>query len=207
MSELRAVLWDLGGVIFSSPFEAFARFEQDRDLPEGTIRQLNARNPDSNAWAQLERAQVDADQFAELFGAEARQAGFDIDGHEVLGLLRGQVRPEMVQALRRCKEHFKVAALTNNIATGRPPRPDHAEVLSLFDVVVESSKVGYRKPEVRFYQQACSLLGVEPDQCVFLDDLGVNLKPAAAMGMQTIKVVEPAGALAQLSAIVGFPLT
>jgi putative hydrolase of the HAD superfamily len=200
------VLWDLGGVILTSPFVAFRAFEQEVGLAPDTIRQLNARNPDANAWAKLERNQVTADQFAELFRTEALEVGIEIDGHQVLHLLTGEVRPEMVTAVKRCKEHFKVAALTNNIATGADRGADHAAVMALFDVVVESSKVGCRKPEPRFYQQACQLLGVEPDQCVFLDDLGVNLKPAAAMGMRTIKVIDPAEALAQLSEIVGFDL-
>ncbi len=206
MSELRAVLFDLGGVVFSSPFEAFTRYEQGLGLPPDTIRQLNARNSDTNAWARLERNQVDADGFAELFRAEAAQLGIEIDGHQVLGLIRGEVRPEMVEAVRRCKERYKVAALTNNIVDRREPQPERHEVMALFDVVVESSKVGSRKPEVRFYEQACQLLQVAPTECVFLDDLGVNLKPAAAMGMTTIKVIDPADALRQLSALVGLEL-
>jgi putative hydrolase of the HAD superfamily len=206
MSDLRAVLWDLGGVIFSSPFEAFAVYELEVGLPVGTIRQLNARNPDTNAWSKLERNQLGFDQFAELFQTEALEVGVQIDGHQVLHLLKGEVRPEMTSALRRCKEHFKVAALTNNIASTGDRGADHAQVMRLFDVVVESSKVGFRKPEPRFYLEACRLLEVEPHQCVFLDDLGVNLKPAAAMGMRTIKVIDPADALRELSEITGLDL-
>ena len=78
--------------------------------------------------------------------------------------------------------------------------------MSLFDVVLESSKIGVRKPEPRIYELACEALEVEPADCVFLDDLGINLKPARAMGMTTIKVVEPGDALAELEQVVGFPL-
>jgi len=206
MSDLRAVLWDLGGVIFSSPFEAFAHYERQIGVPVGSIRLLNARNPDTNAWSQLERNQVGFDRFAQLFEAEALEQGLAIDGHRVLELVRGEIRPQMVDALLRCKEHFKVAALTNNIASHGEPSPDHAALMALFDVVVESSKVGARKPEIPFYEMACRLLEVEPHQCVFLDDLGVNLKPAAALGMRTIKVIDPADALRQLSEITGLEL-
>jgi putative hydrolase of the HAD superfamily len=78
--------------------------------------------------------------------------------------------------------------------------------MARFEHVVESSKVGCRKPEPRFYEIACELLGVTPHECVFLDDLGINLKPAAAMGMRTIKVLDPADALASLSAILDLEL-
>ena len=76
----------------------------------------------------------------------------------------------------------------------------------LFDVVVESSKAGCRKPDPRFYEIACEELGIEPSQAVFLDDLGINLKPARAMGMTTIKVTDPGEALRELEAVVGMVL-
>jgi putative hydrolase of the HAD superfamily len=75
-----------------------------------------------------------------------------------------------------------------------------------FDAVVESSKVGVRKPEPRFYEIACELLAVRPDECVFLDDLGINLKPAAAMGMRTIKVTTADKAIDELETILAISL-
>ena len=213
---LRAALFDFGGVILSSPFEAFARYEQANALPDGFIRQLNATNPDDNAWAKLERSEVDLAGFAELFEAEARAVGHEVDGRAVIGLLGGEVRPQMVEALRRCKEHLATAMLTNNFVTGaRPESPDGdptgrsaqiAEIMELFDVIVESSQIGVRKPDPRFYEIACEQLGIEPHEAVFLDDLGVNLKPARAMGMTTIKVVDPDEAIAELEEAVGFRL-
>jgi len=208
VSPIRATLWDLGGVVFTSPFDAFARYERERGLPEGFIRRLNARDPDRNAWARLERGEIDLDEFVGQFEAEARAAGGDLDGWEVLRLLRGDVRPEMAEAVRRCRDAgFKVGALTNNFvglddaaARGRP------EVLGLFDVVVESAKVGLRKPDPRIYELACDLLCVKPPEVVFLDDLGINLKPARALGMVTIKVTDPEEALAELEAVLALPL-
>jgi putative hydrolase of the HAD superfamily len=208
---IRAALFDFGGVILTSPFDAFRRYEADHGLPDDFLRGLNATNPDTNAWAQFERNEVSIDEFCRLYEDEATAAGHDIDAHSVLALLAGQLRPEMVEAVRRCKERLKTACLTNNTvsfedfpaearATGRD------DVLALFDVIVESSKVGVRKPETRFYEMACELLEIDPTEAVFLDDLGVNLKPAKAMGMTTIKVADPAQAIADLEQVVGFPL-
>jgi putative hydrolase of the HAD superfamily len=204
--SVRAVIFDFGGVILTSPFAAFARYERDNGLPEGFLRRLNATNPDDNAWARLERNAVDRDGFVELFEAEAREAGHEIDGHAVLGLLGStELRPRMVEAVRRCHERLKTALLTNNFSRS-PAGGLMAALLQHFDVVVESSKVGVRKPDPAIYEMVCAELGVAPPEAVFLDDLGVNLKPARAMGMATIKVGDPDDALAELQQVVGFPL-
>ena len=210
--SVRAVIFDFGGVLSTSPFEAFTRYEGDNGLPEGFIRRLNATNPDTNAWAKLERSEVDLAGFAELFEAEALAAGHPVDGAAVLALLRGDMRPQMLEALRRCHDRLKTALLTNNFvpldaardATGRAG--PMGEVLDHVDVVIESSRVALRKPDPAIYRLVCDELGVEPAEAVFIDDLGVNLKPARAMGMTTIKVVDPDEAIAELEAVVGFPL-
>src|SRR5262245_55554729 len=209
---VRAVIFDVGGVLVSSPFEAFARYEAANGLPDGLLRQLNATNPDDNAWAHLERGDVDLAGFAERYAAEAAAAGHTIDGRAVLALLGGQLRPAMIEALRRCHERLKTAMLTNNFVIGAPPAEGErgtgamAELVELFDVVIESSRVGLRKPDPAIYRLVCGELGVEPAEAVFLDDLGVNLKPARALGMTTIKVGDPDAAIAELEAVVGFPL-
>ncbi len=214
---IQAVLFDFGGVILSSPFEAFNDYEQEVGLPVDTIRRVNATNPHSNAWARFERGELTPAEFVPVFESEARALGHDIDARRVLASLRGTLRPAMVEALRRCGAVFKTAMLTNNF---RPPDGQSgvdamvdgageslAQVHSLFDEIVESSVIGVRKPEPRFYEIACEQLGVEPHQCVFLDDLGINLKPARQMGMTTIKVVEPLAALVQLEAALGIDLS
>ncbi|MFN8018345.1 MAG: HAD-IA family hydrolase [Acidimicrobiales bacterium] len=200
-----AVLFDFGGVIATSPFDAFARYERERGLPPGLLRQVNATNPDTNAWARLERAEVDVAGFDALFAEESAALGHRVPGADVLGLLAGDLRPEMVEAVRRCAARLRTGLLTNNVL-GSLADPRIDELLAMFDVVVESSAVGVRKPEPAFYELACERLGIAPTDAVFLDDLGVNLKPAAAMGMATIKVVDPDDALAQLEREVGFPL-
>jgi putative hydrolase of the HAD superfamily len=204
---IRAVLWDVGGVILSSPFEAFAHYEQRHGLPAGFIRTLNATNPDTNAWAHLERGDVSFDEFCRLFEEEARAAGGELVGRDVMALLAGEIRPQMVEAVRRCHERLKTAMLTNNfVRAEEEAEPRLHRLFDLFDVVIESSRAGVRKPDPRFYEMACKELGIEPPEAVFLDDLGINLKPARAMGMTTIKVEDPDKALDELEAVVGFPL-
>ena len=210
----RAVLWDFGGVILSSPFEAFRTYEREFNLPEDFIRGLNARNPDTNAWAKMERSEVPLQDFVSLFEAEALEQGHKIDGWRVLRSISGDIRPQMVEALRRCKKHFRVACITNNMKSGEGPSmarsPDKAkavaEVMTLFEHVFESSRLGWRKPDPRIYRHACDQLGIEPEHCIYLDDLGINLKPARAMGMRTIKVGDPDVAIAELEAMVGIAL-
>jgi len=211
MTAIRAVLWDFGGVILSSPFEAFNRYEAARGLPMNFIRSVNALNPHANAWAQLERGQVSTAAFGALFEAESRALGHAVPGGDVLALLSGEVRPEMVAVLRRLKGRYKLACLTNNVRHGeglgmmRSAQQARAvaEIMTVFDQVVESSRAGVRKPEPRFYEIACELLEIEPVEAVFLDDLGINLKPAKAMGMRTIKVETPSQAIAELEAALG----
>ena len=202
---IRAVLFDVGGVIITSPFESFSRYEAMHGLPDGFIRKLNSTNPDTNAWAHLERGDVSFDEFCALFEAEATAAGGSLKAREVMECLAGEIRPAMLEAVRRCKERLKTAMVTNNWrAEDEGGRLD--TLLPLFDVVIESSKAGVRKPDPRFYEMACEQLEIEPNEAVFLDDLGINLKPARAMGMTTIKVVDPDEALRELEAAVGFEL-
>ena len=206
MKPIRAVLWDFGGVILSSPFEAFNRYETANDIPLDFIRRVNATNPDTNAWALLERSEISPLQFDELFAAESEQLGRRIPGADVLALLSGDVRPAMVSALDSVIEAgYLTACLTNNVVSTDEPRDERAaqvrDIMARFHHVVESSKVGCRKPEPRFYEIACELLDVTPHECVFLDDLGINLKPAAHMGMRTIKVGAPETALSELSSL------
>jgi len=205
---IRAVMFDFGGVISSSPFEAFARLEAERNLPPDFIRTVNATNPDTNAWAQLERNEVDLDTFVELWTGEALVLGHNVDAREVLARLAGYIRPEMVAAIRACRgSGLKTACLTNNFGSlDTAQSPEVRAVYELFDVVLESRVLGLRKPDPRFYELACEAVGVTPPEAVFLDDLGINLKPARAMGMHTIKVSDPGQALEELRSLTALPL-
>lgn len=202
----------------TSPFDAFEAYERAEGFPVGLIRDINSTNPDDNAWARFERSDVDADGFVELFNAEAMARGHNASGRKVLELISGDVRPEMVEAIRRVKASgFITACLTNNFRpkgklglAERSANPERdaavAEVMAMFDHVVESSVIGVRKPEQEFYLRALELVQVGADEAVFLDDLGINLKPAKAMGMTTIKVLGADQALADLEAVIGIDL-
>jgi len=196
-TDLQAVIWDFGGVLTSSPFEAFTRYETDKGLPKDFIRSVNARNIHDNAWAKLERSEVNADEFDELFRDESSALGHEVAGKDILGLLSGNIRPAVVEALKVCKSNVKVGCITNNAPVGKGAGMSSdaskaakvTEILSVFDHVIESSKLGIRKPDPRIYALMCEALDVDPARCVYLDDLGINLKPARAMGMHTIKVL------------------
>ena len=211
---VEAVIWDFGGVLTSSPFEAFNRYEAERGLPADFIRGVNAADPDANAWAKFERAEIDPAAFDALFAAESERRGHRVPGAEVLALLSGDIRPRMVAALDACRARFKVGCITNNVKAGSgagmagsaAKAEAIAAIMGKFHHVIESSKIGLRKPDPRIYALMCEALDVDPRACVYLDDLGVNLKPARAMGMATIKVEREDRALAELAELTGLNL-
>jgi putative hydrolase of the HAD superfamily len=210
--NFQAIIWDFGGVFTSSPFEAFNRFEAASGLPADFIRTVNSINPLENAWAKLERSEVDAGGFDALFRTESKALGHEVPGREILGLLSGSLRPRVVEALKVCKTKGKVGCITNNAPVGKGASmtqdenkaAEVARVFDLFDHVIESSKLGIRKPDPRIYELMCEALGVDPGACVYLDDLGINLKPAREMGMATIKVISEDQLLTDLAAVTGY---
>jgi putative hydrolase of the HAD superfamily len=214
MTDLPAVVFDFGGVITASPFEAFARIEAERGLPRDLVRRINSTNPDTNAWARFERAEIDAATFDAEFAAEARLLGHDLPGSVVLAVLSGAVRPRMVAAVDTLAARgHRLGCITNNVPAGHGAQMSATEeraaeiaaIMARFDHVVESSKVGVRKPDPRIYELACAGLGVRPEDCVYLDDLGINCKPAAALGMRAIKVTGEEQALADLEEALDLP--
>ena len=213
-SLVSAVLFEFGGVITASPFEAFARYEEEMGVPTDSIRKINSTNPNNNAWAKMERSEVTLNEFCDLFEQEAQAFGLELSGERVLGCLSGDVRPQMVRALEILKERVTIGCITNNMKSGHGSGMSRtadqaaiiADIMKMFEVVVESAKVGVRKPDPRIYEMACSELKVDPSDCAYLDDLGINCKPAAALGMTAIKVVSPEQALEDLENVVGFSL-
>ena len=203
----KAILFDFGGVITESPFQAFNVFERERGIPNDFIRTLNSTHHDSNAWARLERGEITPDQFDEIFREEALKSGQDIGGLEILKLVFTPVRTSMVSLIKTYKKDYEVACLTNNF-----PRTKRLEqlvgiqrlngweiIFKEFSYVIESAKIGYRKPEKKFFEISCDIIGVAPADTVFLDDIGSNLKPARLMGMKTIKVTSENQAIADLT--------
>ena len=198
--KYKAIIWDFGGVITSSPFEAFNQFEEANGLPKDIIRTINSENPDTNAWAKFESNSITIDVFNDLFLKEAKAKGFDIKGRDIIKLLKGSIRKNMVSFLRELKSDFKLGCITNNVKSSSEENNDNEtkEAMSLFDHVIESSIVGIRKPNPDIYMMSCDALNVSPDQCIYLDDLGINLKPARELGMTTIKVIQPEDAIQEV---------
>ncbi|MFC4293687.1 HAD-IA family hydrolase [Novosphingobium tardum] len=216
MDAIEAVIFDFGGVITTSPFERFAALERARGLPEGLVRQINSTNPDTNAWAQIERADIDRAAFDEAFAAEAAALGHELRGADVLACLSGTLRPGMVAALDTIRgAGMKLGCITNNAPAGQGPGMASdaegalrlAPVFDRFDHVIESAKAGLRKPDPRIYMMMCEALEVVPAACVYLDDLGINCKPAAQLGMVAIKVTGEEQALRDLSQAIGIDLS
>ena len=198
--KYKAIIWDFGGVITSSPFDAFNEFEEVNGLPKDIIRTINSENPDMNAWAQFESNSITIDQFDDLFLKEAKAKGFDIKGRDIIKLLTGSIRENMVSFLRELKSNFKLGCITNNVKPSSEENTDNEtkEAMSIFDHVIESSIVGIRKPNPEIYMMSCDALNVSPDQCIYLDDLGINLKPARELGMTTIRVIQPEDAIQEV---------
>jgi putative hydrolase of the HAD superfamily len=206
----RAVIFDLGGVVFPSPFQAFDAYDRDAGLAPGTVRALIRTSSETGAWAALERGELALPDFYAQLEAEAVAAEFRLDAARLMaGIASGSgPHPAMATAIRRIRAaNLRTAALTNNWPRiGDREYPPMENGLG-FDVVIESAVVGLRKPDPRIYELVLSKLGVDAAEAVFLDDLGINLKPARAMGMTTIKVGDPDVALTELARILAFEVT
>ena len=213
MQKLRfsSVFWDFGGVITSSPFEAFSNFELNNNLPKDFIRKVNSTNHKSNAWALLEQSKINLEEFDVLFKKESKSLGYEVSGGQILNLLQGEIRPKMVNALEKLKkENFTLACLTNNFNSGDKNQSalddineERTKIMNNFDYIIESKELGIRKPDVEFYLKALEISGADPKKTIFLDDLGINLKPAKELGMTTIKVLDSDQALKELGNLVG----
>ena len=207
-NQYSSIFWDFGGVITSSPFEAFNKFEKDNKLPENFLRKVNSTNPENNAWALLEQSKINQEEFDKLFFQESSQLGHGVAGLKVLNLLEGDLRMGMVNVIRKLNElGFTQACLTNNFIPSNENQPDmidldkKAEVFDLFDFVFESKEIGLRKPDQAFYDHVIKEVNILPNKIIFLDDLGINLKPAKAMGITTIKVISESQAKKDLGEI------
>ncbi|QJB70379.1 HAD-IA family hydrolase [Parasphingorhabdus halotolerans] len=213
--KFTTVIFDFGGVITSSPFEAFNRLEAEKGIPHDSVRRINSANPDDNAWAKFERAEIDGAGFDEAFAAEARAIGIELRGADVLAVLAGDVRPNMVATLDRLKaDGFTISCITNNVPAGKgagmamddEKAAAVKDIMQRFDHIIESSKAGVRKPDPRIYQMMCDALNKNPEECIYLDDLGINCKPAAKLGMAAIKVSNEEQALGELGTLLEITL-
>ena len=202
----RAVIFDIGGVIIDSPMQGIARYEREQGLADGFINRLIVDTGAAGAGTRLERGELTMEEFYPAFEGDCARAGASVDARDLMAAMAGAtaVRPMMIEAVKRIRAAGLItAALTNNWKTeggGENPVAEH------FDAFVESSVVGLSKPDPRFYLHACEVIDVSPDEAVFLDDIGRNLKSARKLGMATIKVGDPRVALGELRELLGFPL-
>ena len=206
--SFRAVIFDLGGVVLDSPLDAIAAYERELAIPAGFVNRVVVETGPAGAWSRLERGELSRRAFEEAFEAECRSRGVALSAAAMLEriALCGP-RPRMLAAIRRIRGSGRaVAALTNNWAHEGGGESETDALRDLFDVFVESSKLGLRKPDPRIYAHVCEALAIEPRDAVFLDDIGRNLKTARALGMTTIKVDDAAQALAELSRHLGLLL-
>jgi len=204
MSEHSAVIFDLGGVVLGSPLHAIAAYERELGIPAHFINRVVMDTAPDGAWSRLERGELSLEEFYRDFDAECEARGHLLPAADMMEAIRTSSGPlpEMLGALERLREYgLTTAALTNN---WKSDGQDRHGLRPYFDVFIESSVEGLRKPDPAIYRLACERLEVTPEEMIFLDDIGGNLKPAQAMGMATIKVDEPAQALSELSALVGF---
>ncbi len=208
MAHYRAVIFDLGGVVLDSPLHAIARYERELGIPPGHVNRVVAASGPQGAWARLERGELGLEAFVPAFERECAEAGHALSAREMMERIGASSapRPAMLQAIAALRARgYAVGALTNNWE-GDPSGPSSlADLRARFDAFVESSVVGLRKPDPRIYLHACRTLRVEPPEAVFLDDIGSNLKAARALGMTTIKVLEPAAALEELRRALALP--
>jgi epoxide hydrolase-like predicted phosphatase len=188
---LDALLIDWGGVLTTSMMGSFDAFSAREGLPEHAVRQAFRDDPAArDALIELECGRIAITAF------EARLAKIlEVDAIDLARRLTADVRPdrEMRAAVRAFHDQGVKTALVSNSW-----RREDYDVHDLFDVVVLSGDLGIRKPDPEIYAVAVERLGVLPERCVFVDDLGGNLKPAKALGMTTIRHVATFDTIAQL---------
>ena len=208
--DIRAVIFDVGGVIQESPLDFLRDYEARNGLPEGFIAGIvgnYAARPDG-AWQRLERGELLLDEFCRIFDSEIANLGYSVSTAAMMLEMADYVvvRPRMLGAVQRIRAHgLRTAALTNNWLM--EDKDEEREMLRRhFDAFIESSRTGLRKPDPRIFELTCEALEVLPGEAAFLDDIGANLKAAARLGMLTIKVTDPDEALRELGEALGIEL-
>ena len=207
--KFKAVIFDLGGVILTSPFPVFSHFERQHKLPDGAILSLIKQGGDRGAWAALERGDMDVDTFTRAFAAEARQAGIALDAAGLLHTLGEQVRIEQAMlntAKKIRRQNLRVGVITNNWDPGNGYFKPMQDFRHEFDLIVESWLIGVRKPHQAIFARALEGLGCAPEEVVFLDDIVSNLHQPRAMGMTTLLVKNPADTILELAGLLSMDL-
>lgn len=207
---LRAVVFDFGGVLITPITRTFSRLAETLGIDGPTMREIFMGPLDrttDHPWQLAEQGRLAVADIQGLLPPYAEAHGVELVGDEMsllLGTQHFEVVDEMVDAVRRSRERGRqTALLTNTFAEFRPTLEQVLD-LALFDVVIESSAIGARKPDVEAYRATVEALEIDlPDQAVFLDDFGPNLAAAAAFGLRTIHVTDPGPAIAELDQLLG----
>ncbi len=202
---ISAAIFDIGGVLTTSPVQSIRAFEREAGLSSGPLGAIMA-DPDG-PWSAFETSSVTREGFIDAFEKAAAEEGLEVDGEAFLAaFVAGMApRPEFLAVVEGLRGRLKLGCITNNVAGEGDQRPDRGfDIYELFDVVIESAKVGVRKPDPRIYEMACQQLGVPLNETVFLDDFGVNLKGARALGITTIKVDDTLAAIEELERVLGW---
>jgi epoxide hydrolase-like predicted phosphatase len=201
---IRAVLFDLHGVLTSSPWAALAEAGTGNGVDQETVLRVmvgDYRTDGDHPWHRLERGEIGLAEYGAAVLDLARDAGIELD----FGKLRGfndriTVSDEMVARVRRLRtEGYRTAVVTNNVKEMADAWRALLPVDELFDAVVDSSSVGVRKPNPAIFQHALEVLGgIAPNEAVFLDDAEGNVAGARAAGLHAIHVLDVDSALAEL---------
>ena len=204
----KAAIFDIGGVLTHSPVTRIKQYCAENAIHDDV--RIAIFGPEDGPWSRFERSELTREGFADEFDRHIAVCETTANGRAFMEwFFQGfGERPEMVGAVRHLKGRVKLGAITNNVSRDEPAqtRTSGIDLPSLFEVVVESAIVGYRKPEPQIFQIACEQLSIEPHEAVFLDDLGANLKGARSLGMHTTKVDDTLSALDELERALGIPL-
>ena len=208
MTAIKAVLFDLHGVVTSSPWAAIASVAaaSGRDHDELLRFMMGDYDADTDhAWHRLERGEIPITEYFTDLVERAKAEGFELDFSELRSFGQElQVNGAVVDTIRSLKQRgFKVALVTNNVKEASSGWRDLLDADELFDAVVDSSAVGVRKPNPAIFDRALEMLGgVAPAEAVFLDDALGNVEGARRAGLTAILVEDPADALAELNRLV-----
>ena len=189
-NNIKLVLWDYGGVLTHSPFLNIIKFETINNIPKNSIIKINSHNPFNNAWANLEKNLISFSAFSETFKEEAKKQGvYNIDPIKLLYSLEVSLNNEMISLLKAVSVKYNCACLTNNFKNHFSLKNSTTfnSIKNYFDYVFESSILGIRKPEKEIYLHVIKKLNINPTEILFIDDLGINLKPARELGFITYK--------------------
>ncbi len=210
-STVTAAVFDYGGVLIEGgPGEVRAfgrRIGLSDEAWEPLRRELFGND---SIWSALERGEVSYEDFVVRLRERIAQAGVTIDVETAMTFMgshdpmaqRERLRPAVLERVAAIRKRMPTALLTNNVVEWRDGWRDLVDVDALFDVIIDSSAVGARKPEPAIYEITREQLGVAHEEIFFLDDIGQNLKAARALGWQTVLFAEADDAVAALDAII-----